>query len=91
LIIAALVVVATVITLFYKVSVHSLAMGGFIGILFPLIRFSSTLLLPTTLFVVLTGVVVSSRLMLNAHTPRETLVGSLVGVLTGYSGMLLLF
>jgi hypothetical protein len=91
LIIAALVVVATVITLFYKISVHSLAMGGFIGILFPLIRFSSTLLLPTTLFVVLTGVVVSSRLMLNAHTPRETLVGCLVGVLTGYCGMLLLF
>jgi len=91
LIVAALVVVGTVITFFYKVSIHSLALGGFIGILFPLIRFSSTLLLPTTFIVAVTGVVISSRLMLGAHTPRETLVGSLVGVLTGYCGMLLLF
>ena len=91
LIVAALVVVATVITFFYKVSVHGLAMGGFIGILFPLIRFSPTLLLPTTFIVAMTGVVISSRLMLGTHTPRETLVGSLAGVLTGYGGMLLLF
>jgi hypothetical protein len=91
LIVATLVVVATVITFFYKVSVHSLALGGFIGILFPLIRFSPTLLLPTTLIVASTGVVISARLMLSAHTPRETLVGSLAGVLTGYCGMLLLF
>jgi len=91
LIVAALVVVATLITFFYKVSVHSLAMGGFIGILFPLIRFSPTLLLPTTFIVAATGVVISSRLMLGAHSPRETLVGSLAGVLTGYTGMLLLF
>jgi len=91
LIAAALVGVATIITFFYKVSVHSLAMGGFIGILFPLIRFSPSLLLPTTFVFVITGVVISSRLMLNAHTPRETLVGCLAGVLTGYGGMLLLF
>ncbi len=91
LIVAALVVMATIITLFYKVSLHSLAMGGFIGILFPLIRFSSALLLPTTIIIALMGVVISSRLMLGAHTPRETLVGSLAGILTGYGGMLLLF
>jgi membrane-associated phospholipid phosphatase len=91
LIVAALVVVATFITFFYKVSVHSLALGGFIGILFPLIRFSATLLLPTTFIVAVTGVVISSRLMLGAHTPRETLIGSLAGILTGYGGMLLLF
>jgi len=91
LIVAALVVIATLITFFYKVSVHSLALGGFIGILFPLIRFSPSLLLPTTFIVVLMGVVISSRLLLGAHTPRETLIGSLAGILTGYGAMLLLF
>ncbi|HEV8511999.1 MAG TPA: hypothetical protein VGQ59_01915 [Cyclobacteriaceae bacterium] len=91
LIVAALVVVATLITFVYKVSVHSLALGGFVGILFPLIRFSPTLLFPTTFIVAITGIVISSRLILDAHTPRETLVGSLAGVLTGYCGMLLLF
>jgi hypothetical protein len=91
LIVAMLVVIATIITFFYKVSVHSLAMGGFVGILFPLIRFSPTLLWPTTFIVAIMGVVISSRLLLEAHTPRETLIGSLAGILTGYSGMLLLF
>jgi len=91
LIVAALVGVATLITLFYKVSVHSLALGGLIGILFPLIRFSPSLLLPTTFIVAIMGVVISSRLLLNAHSPRETLIGSLAGILTAYSGMLLLF
>jgi len=91
MIVAALVIVATLITFFYKVSVHSLALGGLIGILFPLIRFSPALLLPTTFIIAIAGLVISSRLLLGAHTPRETLVGSLAGILTSYGGMLLLF
>lgn len=91
LIVSALVIVATLITFLYKVSVHSLALGGLLGVLFPLIRFSPALLVPTTLIVVITGLVISSRLLLGVHTPRETLVGSLAGILTAYGGMLLLF
>jgi hypothetical protein len=91
IIISGLVIVATLITFFYKISVHGLALGGLVGILFPLIRFSHALLLPTTFIVVITGLVISSRLLLGAHTPRETLIGSLTGILTGYGGMLLLF
>ncbi len=91
IIVAALVIVATAITIFYKVSVHSFALGGLAGILFPLIRFSPALLLPVTIIVALTGLVISSRLLLGVHSPRETLVGSLAGLLTGYSGILLLF
>ncbi|MBS1508243.1 MAG: hypothetical protein JSS79_16510 [Bacteroidetes bacterium] len=91
LIVAALVVAATMLNFFLKVSVHSLAMWGMLGILLPLIRFSSELLLPTVILFVITGLVISSRLLLNAHTPRETLIGSLAGLGVGYGGMLLLF
>jgi hypothetical protein len=90
-IVALLVVVATVITFFYKVSVHSLALGGLVGILFPLLKFAPSLLWPTAFSITVIGLVISSRLFLGAHTPRETLVGSLAGLLTGYGGMLLLF
>jgi hypothetical protein len=90
-IVAALVIVATAITFFYKVSVHSLGLGGLIGILFPLLRFSHALLLPTVSIIVVLGLVISSRLLLGAHTPRETLIGSLTGIMTGYGGMILLF
>jgi len=90
-IVAALVLAATLITFFYKVSVHSLAMWGMVGILFPLIKFSSALLWPAAFIIALGGLVISSRLMLSAHTPRETLVGSLAGLLIGYGGMMVMF
>jgi hypothetical protein len=91
ILVAALVVMATLITFFYKVSVHSLAMGGLVGILFPLLKFAPALLWPTALAVAVTGLVISARLLLGAHTPRETLAGSIAGILTGYGGMIFLF
>lgn len=91
MIVAALVVTATVITFFLKVSVHSLAMGGWIGILLPLIRFSPDLLWPTASIIALSGLVISSRLILNAHTLRETIIGVIAGLLVGYGGMIVMF
>ena len=91
IIIAALVVTATIITFFIKVSVHSLAMGGWIGILLPLVKFSPDLLWPTAAVIAVSGLVISSRLVLNAHTLRETMIGSIAGLIVGYGGMVLLF
>jgi hypothetical protein len=90
-IVAALVVTSTVLTFFVKVSVHSLALWGMVGILLPLIRFAPALLLPTVILIVLAGLVISARLLLNAHTPRETLIGSIAGLAVGYAGMVVLF
>lgn len=86
-----LVAASTVLTFFIKVSVHSLAMCGWVGIMLPLIQFSPNLLVPTAVVIVLTGVVISSRLILNVHTPKETWVGCLAGLLVGYGGMIVLF
>jgi len=66
-------------------------MWGWVGILLPLVRFSPPLLWPTAVVIALCGLVISSRLMLGAHTPRETMVGSIAGLLVGYGGMVLLF
>jgi hypothetical protein len=91
IIIAILVVVATITTFFIKVSVHSLAMGGWVGILLPLIKFSPELLWPTATIIVISGLVVSSRLHLNAHTLKEAMIGLLTGLLVGYGGMIIMF
>ena len=91
MIIAVLVVTATVITFFIKVSVHSLAMGGWVGILLPLLRFSPSLLWPAAVIIALSGLVISSRLILNAHTLREAVIGGIAGLIVGYGGMILLF
>lgn len=93
LLVTALVVAATAITFFYKISVHSLAMWGGIGIIMPLNKAieQTYLLWPTALIIVAAGAVMSARLYLNAHTPRQIMMGALVGFGIGFLGVILLF
>jgi hypothetical protein len=88
-----LVFAATVITFFYKVSVHSLAIWGLLGILLPLNKVSedNALLIPTLSVVVIAGLVMSSRLQLQSHSPREILVGTMVGFATSFTAMIVFF
>lgn len=93
LIIDVLVLAGLLFTLFYKVSIHAIGIMGFVGILIPLNKESDNLLLlwVTLGAVVLAGIVMSARLQLNAHTPRQVLVGALSGFLIGFFGVILLF
>lgn len=93
LIITAMVVITWVITFFYKISVHSLAICGGLGILLPLNMATEQqdLLFPTVALIIISGVVMSSRLLLNAHSPREVMYGAVTGFLTGFGGMIILF
>lgn len=91
-IVSILIVAATAITFFYKISIHSLAMWGAVGILLPLTKASlGQLVWPTAIVIVLTGVVMSARLYLQAHTPREVLYGALTGFGIGFLGMNVFF
>jgi membrane-associated phospholipid phosphatase len=93
IIIDALVVVGTIATFFYKVSVHSIGICGIIGILLPLNNISEdgALFYPTIATIIIAGVVMSSRLQLNAHTPREVMVGSVLGFTTSFVLMFFFF
>lgn len=92
-IINALVVVAFLITLVYKASIHSLAMCGVLGIVLPLTKAAEdgSLFIPLLVTLVLAGMLMSARLQLNAHTPRQVLVGAVAGFTTAFTGMLILF
>lgn len=93
LIMDALVLTGVLFTLFYKVSMHAIGIMGLAGILIPLNKESDNeLLLWVTMgVVVLAGIVMSARLQLHAHTPRQVLVGALSGFLVGFFGVILLF
>jgi hypothetical protein len=93
LIIDALVLIATIITVFYKVSVHSMAIWGLIGILLPLNKVSEdgALFVPTIISILIAGIVMTARLQLNAHTPREVMIGGVVGFGVSFGAMILLF
>jgi len=72
---------------------HAIGIMGLVGILMPLNKESDNVLLlwATIGVVVLAGIVMSARLQLNAHTPRQILVGALSGFLIGFFGIILLF
>lgn len=88
-----LIVLATAATFFEKVSIHSLAICGAIGILLPLNKAieNGALIVPTITVIVIGGLVMSSRLYLNAHTPRQVLYGALLGFAGAFFGMAILF
>lgn len=92
LIVSLMVVISTVITFFYKVSIHSISIWGAVGIVLPLNKIvDGSLLLPTAATIAIAGFVMSSRLLLNAHTPREILFGAMIGFSIGFGGLVILF
>lgn len=93
LIINALVLVSFFITLVYKASIHSLAISGVLGILLPLTKAAEdgSLFMPFLIALLVAGTIMSARLQLNAHTPRQILVGGIAGFTTAFTGMLILF
>jgi hypothetical protein len=88
-----LVIVATIATFFFKVSVHSVSIWGLIGMLVPLSKITevNSIFYPTLAVIVLAGVIMAARLQVGAHTPREVMWGAVLGLATGVSGMVLLF
>jgi membrane-associated phospholipid phosphatase len=93
LVVTALVVAAALSTIFFKISVHCLGAWGMTGILLPLAKADggSALIVPVAVSMLLAGLVMASRLYLNAHTPREVYAGSLMGITVAMAGMIIVF
>jgi hypothetical protein len=93
IIIDILIFVGTLFTFFFKISIHSIGMWGLVGMLVGLSFFQEddVLLIPLVVVLALSGIVMSARLQLNAHTPKEIAAGSVVGLLVSITGILLLF
>ncbi len=67
---------------FYKISIHAVGMGAFLGVALSLTFISTyNLLFPLLLVLLIVGAVGSARLFLGAHTPREVISGYMVGLL----------
>ena len=80
-----------VISLFWKISAHSVGIGGSIGALAAIMfKFSETDLLYTlTSFIVLAGLIASARLHLNAHTLSQVSAGLFLGMLVSLATVFL--
>ncbi|WP_245842572.1 hypothetical protein [Pontibacter ummariensis] len=82
-VIAASVFLTYLISFFWKVSAHSVGMGGGLGLLLVLNRLAPEAMLvgPIVLAVLFTGAVLSARLALHAHTPPQVYAGFGSGLL----------
>ena len=88
-VVAALIVLLTLITFWWKISAHSMAMGGSIGLLLSLQsqQMMADMLWPVMGMVVLAGAVMTARLYLKAHEPAEVWVGFGVGLIFCFFGL----
>jgi len=93
ILVTAMVMLGTVTTLFQKISIHSLAMAGCVGLLLPLNKVEpmGSVMVPTVVMMVLAGLTMSARLYLQVHTLREVMAGAVAGFSVGFFGMILLF
>lgn len=86
-----LLVIALVISYSWRISLHTIGIGGVIGLLCylqicqPFASAVALSLLPPIL--VVAGLIGSARLQLNAHTPLQVYVGYLVGIVGVCAGM----
>ncbi len=78
--------ILTIITIFWKISVHGAGIGGVIGFLIALSQFYpiAHFKLILAFFIFLSGLVIYSRLSLNAHTPNQAFGGLIIGLLFCY-------
>lgn len=84
--IALTVCIASIINLYYRISMHAVGIFGGLGVLFALQLYDNRyeLFFHILSFILLGGAVSSSRLALEAHTPTEVLVGTVIGFGVSY-------
>lgn len=80
------------INLFWKVSAHSLSVGGALGILLAVAHLASTaeLMHPVLALLLAGGLLMTARLHLNSHNLAQVLVGFVLGLLCNAGIMLVL-
>ena len=89
--ITATILLVAVVTTFFKVSAHAAGIWGVTGLLLSIqIKFpDSRLLWPVFFMMLLSGLINSSRLLLNAHSPKEVMLGSVLGFGTCFGAIYL--
>jgi hypothetical protein len=77
----AMILMLTLITLWYQISIHAAGLCGIVGFLMSLsIQFPDTnIIYCLAAMMLIAGLVMSARLQLNAHTPKEIFLGAILG------------
>lgn len=82
---------ATIITSFWKISVHMIGIGGITGLLLYLsVQFNADVFPMITSALLFTGLIGSSRLILNSHKPSQVYAGFFLGMAIMFTTLFIL-
>jgi len=86
-----LVLILAIITLWFKISIHTAGVSGVVGILiaFGLKYPGTSVLYPLIGMILVAGLTMSARLHLNAHTPKEIFAGLAAGLSICFGALVL--
>ena len=74
--------VALLANIYFKVSMHAIGMGGWIGIFWVIAKEGSMLMTwPISVVLLLTGIVCTSRMLISDHTQKDIYAGLAIGFL----------
>lgn len=78
--------VALIANIYFKISMHAIGMGGWIG-LFLVIAYTNSMLMtwPLSIVLLISGIVCTSRLLSCNHETKDIYTGLLVGLLTQFA------
>lgn len=81
IVVALMILISAIINFYWKISIHGVAMGGMVGIflLVSYINIDSNSIFLLFGSIIISGIVLSSRLRLYAHTPLQVYLGFLLG------------
>ena len=82
---------ALIANIYFKISMHAIGMGGWLGI-FLIIMQSNTMLMtwPLCAVLLITGLVCTSRLLISEHTPKEIYIGLLIGLVSQFAAAMVI-
>lgn len=81
--------VALIANIYFKISLHGLAMGGWLGFFIVLLYKGSLFMAwPLALVIALTGLVATARLLVASHQPKDIYMGILLGILSQFAAAL---
>jgi len=83
--------VALIANIYFKISMHAIGMGGWVGIFLIIMRTNEMLMTwPLCIVLLITGLVCSARLLISSHQPRDVYMGLLVGLITQFAAAMVL-
>ena len=75
--------VALIANIYFKISMHAIGMGSWLGLFFIIFKNNEMLMSwPFCIVLLITGLVCSARILIASHQPKDIYMGLFVGILT---------